>query len=517
MHEVVAQILGYLRAIWRRRWIIVVIAWVVSIVGWAWVYTLPDRYEASARVYVDTQTLLRPLLSGLAIQPNFEQQVNMMTKTLLARPNLEKVARMTDLDVTAKTASDTETMLNELGEKIRLGGTDRENLYTIAYQNKNPDLAKRVVQALLTIFTESNLGKTRKDITSTQKFIEDQLKSYEQKLIEADNAMVDFKRKHIGMMPGEGRDYYGKLAETSQLLTQAQLDLREAVNRRNQLKQQLKDEEPQLSSAPAMVQANPEIDGRIRTLEAQIDQMRLRYTDLHPDIVRTRSLIARLQEQKKQEAAAAAAAAKSPSESTSVKVLNPVYQQLTIAIAEADANVASLQARVAEYQNRLGQLKAAANSVPEIEAQYKQLVRDFGVYQQNYNALLAKRESIAMSGEVESKADVVDFRVVDPPRVPLEPAWPNRILFLSIVPLVGLLAGIAVAFLVSQLRRTVNDRKMLRELTGLPMLGSISMVETESMHARKRRGMLAYAASLLSLLGTYGVLITLQLVLARSA
>jgi polysaccharide chain length determinant protein (PEP-CTERM system associated) len=514
MHEVFAQILTYLRSLWRRRWIIVAIAWLVSIAGWAWVFTLPDRYEASARVYVDTQTMLRPLLSGLAVQPNFDQQVSMMTRTLLSRPNLEKVARMTDLDVKAKTAEDTEEMLNDLADKIRLGGTDRENLYSIAFQNENPDLAKRVVQALLTIFTESSLGKTRKDITSTQKFIEDQLKGYEQKLIEADNAIVEFKRKHIGMMPGEGKGYYGQLAETQQQLIQAQLDLREATQRRDQLKRQLADEEPELSAAAAAAQTHPEIDGRIKALETQIDQLLLRYTDIHPDVVRTRSLIARLEEQKKQEAAAAA---NSPAESNSNKVLNPVYQQLTVAIAEADGTVASLQARVGEYERRLTQLKAASDRVPEVEAEYNQLVRDFGVYKQNYDSLLSRRESIAMSGEVESKADVVDFRVIDPPRAPLDPAWPNRILFLSIVPLVGLAAGIAVAFLVSQLRRTVTDRKALRELSGLPLLGSVSMVETESMRKRKRKGFLAYVASLVSLLGAYGVLIALQLVMARTA
>jgi polysaccharide chain length determinant protein (PEP-CTERM system associated) len=158
---------------------------------------------------------LRPLLSGLAVQPNVEQQIKMMTRQLVSRPTLEKVARMTDLDVKAKTPEETEAMLNGLASKISIADAGRENLYTIAFQDPNGDLAKKVVQSLLTIFVEGSLGKTRQDISSSQRFIEEQLQQYKQKLDEAESALTEFKRKNIGMMPGEGGGYYAKLAETA--------------------------------------------------------------------------------------------------------------------------------------------------------------------------------------------------------------------------------------------------------------------------------------------------------------
>ena len=103
MNESFEQLFGYARAVWRKRWVVLITAWVACGIGWAWVYQLENQYRASARVYVDTQSLLRPLLGGLAVQPNLSQQVSMMTRTLVSRPNLEKVARMTDLDLRAKT------------------------------------------------------------------------------------------------------------------------------------------------------------------------------------------------------------------------------------------------------------------------------------------------------------------------------------------------------------------------------------------------------------------------------
>ncbi len=510
MDQLLQQILGYAKATWHRRWWGVAVAWLVCIVGWTWVMMIPDRFQASARVYVDTQTLLKPLLSGLAAEPNVEQQIKLMTRQLVSRPTLEKVARMTDLDVKAKTPEQTESMLNALAGKISIADTGRENLYTISYQDADADLAKKVVQSLLTIFVETSLGKTRQDISSSQRFIEEQLQQYQQKLTDAENALKEFKQKHIGMMPGQGGDYYAKLAEVSAQLRQAQLDQQEATNRRNQLKRQLIDEEPELTAAAAAASSNPEIDGRIQALQKQMDQLRLQYTDLHPDVQATKRLIERLEVEKKTELA------ERKKDPAGAKIQNPVYQQLTIAIAEADATVSAMGARVAEYQRRFGELRSASNMIPQVEQEYTQLTRDYDVYRQNYDALLKRRESVTMSGEVESKTDTVDFRVIDPPFVPSQPAWPNRPLLLSLVTLGGLGAGIAMAFLLSQLRRTVTDRRVLRELTGLPLLGAVSRVETDESRRRKRKGLLTYLATLGSLIAAYGAVMVVQLVMSRA-
>ena len=510
MDQVLQQFLGYAKAAWRRRWWGVVVAWLVCIVGWTWVMMMPDRYQASARVYVDTQSLLQPLLTGLTVAPNVEQQIILMTRQLVSRPTLEKVARMTDLDVKAKTPEQTEAMLDDLASKIAIADAGRENLYTISYQDANPELARKVVQSLLTIFVETSLGKTRQDISSSQRFIEEQLQQYQQKLVEAENALTEFKRKYIGMMPGQGGDYYAKLAETSTLLRQAQLDQQEAVNRRNQLKRQLADEEPELTAAAAAAPTNSEIDNRIQALQRQLDQLRMQFTDLHPDIQSTKRLIAQLEAQKKAEIAQRKA------DPVGARIQNPVYQQLTIAIAEADATVSSLGARVAEYQRRYNELRSASNMIPQVEQEYTQLMRDYDVYKKNYDELLARRESVTLSGEVESKTDTVEFRVIDPPFVPSEPSWPNRPLLLSLVALGGLGAGIAVAFLLSQLRRTVTDRRVLRELTGLPVLGGVSRVDTPETLRRRRKGLLTYLAALGSLIAAYGGVMVLQLVISRA-
>lgn len=500
MNEAVDQVLGYARGVWRRRMLVLAVAWLVSLVGWVWVYLLENQYQAQARVYVDTQSLLRPLLSGLAVQPNVGQQVSLMTRTLMSRPNLEKVARMTDLDLRAKTPKQQEELYKELESRISMQGTNRENLYTIGFQHANPDLAKRVVQSLLTIFTESSLGGTRKDLSTSQKFIDDQLKSYEAKLLEKEKALEDFKRRNVGSLPGQGGDYYAKVGAVNASLEQAKFDLEEALNRKKQLEAQLENQEETVTTPTVPVTPTTSaLDGRIAALQTQLDNLRLRYTDLHPEIARTKQLIARIEEQKKQEQKQVQTS-QSPA---AMKAQNPIYQQLTIAIAEADANAASLRARVGQLQKKRTELMQAVDRIPQIEAEYTQLTRDYGVLRDNYTQFLNRRETASISSEVESKTDTVEFRVVDPPRVPSKPAWPNRPLFVSLVPLGGLGVGIALAFVLGQLRPTVENRRQLRDITDHPLLGMVTKVETDLMRQRNRRINLTYGAATAGLIGAY--------------
>jgi polysaccharide chain length determinant protein (PEP-CTERM system associated) len=513
MHEVLAKLMSYLRAMWLRRWYAVIVAWLVAIAGWTWVYLTPNRYEATARVYIDTQSILKPLMSGLTVAPNMDQIVTMMTRTLISRPNMEKVARMTDLDVTAKTPKELEVLLDGLASDIKLEAARGDNLYVIRYQHRDPETAKRVVQSLLTILVESSLGTKRKDTDTAKRFIEDQLKSYEEKLLAAEQALKEFKQKHVGLMPGEGGDYFTKLAAAQQALAEAQLALREAESRRDQLKRQLADERPELDKeAPAAALSNPELDARIQEQQRRLDQLRLVYTEQHPDVVATKRLIEKLEQQKLAEAKN-----RKPTAASAGSVVNPYYQQLAISLSEAEANVASLRARVNELAARHAQLKHAVNMVPEVEAQLTQLTRDYEVNKANYEALLKRRESAEISEQMEAKTEVIDFRVVDPPRVPSKPVFPNRPLLVSLVLLLALGAGVAVAFLISQIIPVIPDRTALREVAPYPILGSVSMVWNPAQKRQRRRGLAAFAASVAGLVGAYGVLISALALLGRSA
>src|SRR5213080_3883912 len=138
MNELYRELLDHLRGIWHRRWIGLAVAWLAVAIGIAIVYRIPERYEATARVYVDTESILRPLLAGLAIQPNLDQQVALMSRTLISRPNIEKLIRMADLDLKAKTQADRDELIDNVIKAISLTGNITSNLYVISYRDADP-------------------------------------------------------------------------------------------------------------------------------------------------------------------------------------------------------------------------------------------------------------------------------------------------------------------------------------------------------------------------------------------
>lgn len=516
MHHILVQAIEYVRATWRYRWYMLAVAWLVALAGWSYVYRLPDQYEATTRVYVDTETLLAPLLSNLTVRPPVNQLVDMMTRTLLSRPNLEEVARRADLDLKAQAPEDMDRVITQLSNQIQVMSAGR-NLFTLAYQSPNPEVARNVVQSLLNIFVESSLGSTRKDLSSSAKFIDQQVKIYQQKLQEMEGHIKDFKQAHVGMIPGvnEG-DYYGQLQQAKAQLQQATLALKEAQGRRDSYKDRLQGTEPVLLEMPGSgpsSASNVEVsewDGRIAAMERRLDEMRLRYTPQHPDVLATERVLADLKAQRKRELAQMKKSGNSLN--AGMGGTDSYLQQLQFALAQSDSEVASLQARVDGYQKRYDELKGAVNEIPAVQAQYQAMTRDYNAIQANYKKLFQSQQRAELSGAVASKTTAVDFRVVDPPHVPSAPAGPNRLLLSSGVLLAAFSAGIGVAFLLGQLRPMIMSRQALERVTDRPFLGAISLNETPQMVRARRMGLTAYALTSVTLLVAFGSLATFYLV-----
>jgi len=512
------QVLTYLRSAWYYRWQAAATAWIVALSGWTIVYLMPNRYEAHARVFVDTDSMLRPLLSGLAVQPNTDQVVTMMSRTLISRINVEKLVQMADLG--SQTPEEHEQLVVRLIRELTIRSAGRENLYTISYSDRDRERAKRVVQALLTLFVQRSVGDKRKDSDTARQFIEEQLQSYSEKLTAAENAVTEFKRKHQGVMPADGRDFFAALNEAKAAFRRATLDLKEAVNSRDAIKQQMSQmsgEARSASEAQDMTPAQSELDLRIQGLEQKLDGLRLTYTEQHPDIIALSRIIGQLREQK--------AAEESQKKPPTGELARPVgrttqgerspYGQLMVSLATAEANVAAMRARVAEHETRYSELQAAANALPQIDAEYKQLTRDYEVIRARYDKLLERREQAQISGAVEASDVAMEFRIIDPPTVPLAPTTPDRPRLMTLVLFAALGCGLGFAFLMTRVRTTFGDEHQLREASGISVLASVPMTFNDEQSKRRVRGVFALASSCLGLLCAYAAIMT-SLVLFNS-
>ncbi|MBL8352941.1 MAG: chain length-determining protein [Burkholderiaceae bacterium] len=527
MEELISQLASIARGMWKFRWAGLAVAWLVGVVGAVVAFTVPDRFEASARVFVDTQSILKPLMSGLAVQPNVDQQVAMLSRTLMSRPNLEKLVRMADLDLKSQSKADQEKLIERLSNALSIKSTGRDNLYTLNFVDSDKDKAKRVIQSMVSMFVESSLGASRKDTDSAKVFLDEQIKTYEAKLEEAEARMKEFRLRNIDLQPGDGKDSASRLGEIARQLETAKLELREAENARDAAKKQLEAERSGAGGSPvtqsllqesAVSVATPEIDARLDAQRRALDALMQRYTDQHPDVVGARRLIKELEDQKRREVAElrkTMMASPGPSQGGNGSF---AVQEMGRILATSEVQVAALKARVSEYQSRYAVAKAQSKTTPQIEAEAAQLNRDYGVIKKNYEDLVARRQSAVMSGDLDMAAGVVDFRLIDPPRVSPRPVSPNRLFLLggSLVAAIG--AGLFVTFAASQLRPVYDDAQQLRAKTGLPLLGVVSMILSDDERKRERTGRLRFYAGTGSLFASFLVaMVTVSIIAARQA
>lgn len=509
MDEVIRQVLDILRGMWHRRWIGVAAAWVVAVAGAVVVARMPDRYEATARVYVDTSSLLQPLLSGLAVQPDINQQVGMLARTLITRPNIEKLISKTDLDAGVASQVAKDKLVDQIMGELRFSTTGRDNVYNVSFRDTDRAHAQRVVQALVSMFVESGLGNKRRDTETTRKFIDEQIASYEKRLQESENRLKEFRLRNLSITSASGgQDYVARSAAAAEELAKARLELRVAEQSRDALKRELAGEEPimlpDIMPAGPLAGGSPELDARIDAQKRVLDELLRRYTDQHPDVAQTRRMIASLEEQKREEAEARRKAAAARGPAKAAPATNPVFQQIKISLTEAEANVAALQARVTEMQSRVDQLRASANRVPQVEAELAQLNRDYEVIRQQYQQLVGRREAASLTGEVDESAGLAEFRIIDPPRVGDKPVFPNRLVLVPLLLVVALGVGAAAAFGTSQLMPTIHSTRALREIGRRPVLGSLSLRPTAAMTRQRRITTIGFAGSVAGLVAVYG-------------
>jgi polysaccharide chain length determinant protein (PEP-CTERM system associated) len=476
------KLLGYARGIWHYRWHALATTWVVSLLGWTLLTKVPDIYEARATVYVNTDSILRPLLRGLAIDIDVTEKLGLMTKKLLSKSNLERVVRTTGLDDGVTRPDEMNTIINDLSRNINLQearstrGTGRPqppDLYIISSRNSDPAMAASVVEALLSTLVTDTLQNTRARSDTAQEFLDIQIAEYESRLEEAENRLREFKRQNIDSLPEQGSSYFQRLQAARSQLEEVELQIREASYRRNELQRQL-------SATPAGQRAfgvdgapiQTATESRLLALQQTLDELLLKYTDSHPDVIETKRSIRDLREQLRAEQRAAVSGAASDSASAP----NPVYQQLRLSLGEVEAELAALRVRRAEFRGRVEMLQQQVETLPEVEAELQRLNRNYETYRQQYDTLVERRESARISEDVEQTGEDVKFQVIDPPRLPTQPIWPNRLVLTLAAFGAATGAGVGLAFLLSQFRPAIYGRRALGSVSGLPVFGAVSFV-----------------------------------------
>ncbi|MCG8324207.1 MAG: hypothetical protein MI673_01735, partial [Thiotrichales bacterium] len=424
MREILEQVNSHAWVILHHRWIALVSGFIICIAGWFVADKLPDKYEVEAKFFFDTKTVLKPLLKGLAVDSDVKQEsISLIKRTLTSRPNLIKVSQETEMDLGATDPIETEYMLEKLRDDIVISAVSisrqrtSDNIYSISYQNNNPELAKKVVDALLNLFVESLLGITRKDSDKAEEFLDEKIEEYRLKLESAEENLKQFKQKNAGLIPGEGVNYFSKLSTLESNLDEAMLNLREEHNKNESIKQQINDllsksrEEVEEILVPLQEEKSP-LELRIENLELRLSELTLQYTERHPDVISTRSALEELKAQRKtQESETPQVGETVKKEKKSIES-SPLFQEMKLMLSASNSETAAIQARIDEYRNKIAEMKALVNIMPEIEARMTSLARNYEIQKETYDNLVQRRASARISREAEQTGSEFQFNII---------------------------------------------------------------------------------------------------------
>lgn len=519
MREQLDKLISILRGMWRFHRLAMVVMWVVAVLTWVVIFMLPDLYEAKARVFVDTRTALKPVLQGLAIDQDVNAQINYVRQSLLSTPQLEKVAEATGFFNAGVTSPQARVkIIDKIRSRVTLtvnsaaeADSERDSagtIYSIQYRDGDRARSLKVVETLLDNFVEGTLGGKRQGSLSAQKFLENQIRDYEQHLREAEDRLAVFKKNNVGLMPTQQGDYFTHLQAEIDAVNKGQNDLALAEARRGELARQLKGDETLATTQTVVQGPNGMISGadtlsQIKETQAKIDELLLKDTEKHPDVIALRETLVDLK--KRREAELAALRRGDPNAVANSGVgSNPVYQQIQLQLNQADVEIASLKRQLADHKDQVTELRARLDTMPQVEAEYARLNRDYDVTKAQYNAMVERLNKSKLGEEADTNGSI-KFSVIDPPAADFQPVSPARPQLVVVGLLLGLgLAG-GIAYALNMLRPVFLEAQSLEEATGLPLLGTVSVSNVQERQLVRRRAYLACAVSI-------GVLIVLGVV-----
>ncbi|KRA33144.1 chain length-determining protein [Rhodanobacter sp. Root627] len=489
LQELFQYVLQEARAAWRYRWRALVVAWCVMVVGALLVFSLANKYESSAQVYADTDALTSPLLHGVAVQPDVRARLQVVTHTLLSRPNLETVADKTGLSLRASTPADKAALLLKLGKDVQIRDAGTSNLYDLTYSDSDREMSQKVVQAFLQILMSETVGANSASTATAQNFLAQQVEDYGKRLSEAETKLADFQKANLGYIPSQGGStYFTRLqaAEAQLQALQAQYDT--AVAGRVTTQQQMRAMATGSTSA-GVDPRTQEIDSQIATYQQKLNTLLLSYTDEYPDVTATRRMIEQLKARR-------ASLQKNVASGSMMGVVsdNPVYQEMQKSMYTTQVNIQTLATQIGLQKQQIAQLKGAADKITDVQATLQQLTRNYDVTKKQYDQLLERLNTAQLSQDATQSGNNLKFRVISPPLVPLLPVSPNRGLLLLVVFVFAVGMGGGFAYLLHKITPVFLSIRDLQSFGDYPVLGGLSLIVSRLRRREQRREAFSFFA-----------------------
>jgi polysaccharide chain length determinant protein (PEP-CTERM system associated) len=448
---------------------------------------LPKSYTSKTLVLVDQPTVpteyVRPVVSEDLNHRLSSMQEQILSRTRLL-PIIEKFGlyrehknNIADLVAHFRNTDVVDRLRNSVSVEPMepMPGTQNHSLpgFYVEVTFNSPQMAQQICAEITSMFMEQNTREREQQAARTTSFLSEQLAEATKKLNEQDAKLAWFKRQYLGSLPEEEQTNLGLLTGMN-----AQLEANvQALSRAQQDKAFNESLLNQQEANAMMFQAgkNPETaEEQLDSLQDQLTSLRARYTPEHPDVLK---LEKQIEEFKKQMAEAPKTMAHGRSGAQTSAPESSQIQQLRAKLRQNELNIADLTKRQSQIQDQIRQLQERLQASPVVEQQFKEITRNYQTALDFYNDLLKKRSQSAMASDLEHQQESEQFRVLDPPSLPVKPSFPRRSYFVGGGAGVGLALAFGVVYWMALTDKSMHSQSDVEIGLGLAVLAMLPKVE----------------------------------------
>jgi polysaccharide chain length determinant protein (PEP-CTERM system associated) len=494
-------LLDQLRVVWnRRRWLAVLCFLFPFTLALSVIVFLPNIYRSTALILVDRQQVpeafVRPTVtSGL------EVRLQTIAQQVLSRARLQSVVDQFRLYERLRQHVSAEEVIQRMRQDITVEyrGTDRDRdgqrgtvAFAVSFRGQDPRVVAQVTNTLASFFVEENLKARERQATATTEFLRVQLEDVKKRLDAQEKLVSQFKRRHLVELP---QQMEMNLAMIERLDAQLRLNVnnqtrlaerREALARRAL---ELGSLDTPSGRAVAAAPRDPLAEELLR-MQQELRQLRSRYSDRYPDVVRLKAAIADLERQMAERGEVVAETGeRGTGEPGPARALaaHPQLLQVRLAQEELEAELRALKAEEKRLRDSLAVYLARVQNAPRLEQEFKEVSRDYESTRELYASLTKRYEEAQLAESMEQRQKGEQFRILDPAVPSEEPVAPHRwrLALMALVASLGLAAGVVIA--VERIRPVFHSLEALRAYAPVPVLVSIPVLVSPAEADRRRR------------------------------
>jgi uncharacterized protein involved in exopolysaccharide biosynthesis len=460
------------------------------LVGLLLVWLLPRTYQATTTVAVSSARLASNLVG--AVEMDREERMHGVSQQLLSRPVLERTVRLEHLDdhgnvekaiaklragiqvsfpdsITPGAATTTGPAANQLSPEQKAS----LDTYEVSYVADAPEDAQRIVNRLAAVFVEENSKSREIRAQDTSAFIGTELQASEGRLATLENKLRDMKEAYMGRLPEQTNANLQMISTLQQQLESNGTALRGEQDRLQITQQQIDAMERGADEAALAAKGTPGETAlmHVASLQRQLADARLTFTEKHPEVVRLKDELATAQK------AAELERSKPASDRQGLLNVSPDYRALVKVRDTSKLRIADLQRQAAQINAAISNYSARVEQAPRVEQQMVSLTREYELEKAANAKLTEKKSAALLAEELQRKQGGEQFAVLVPAGLPDEPFKPKPFRVMLMALAAGFVLGGAGVVGREYLDRSVHDARGLRDEFELPVLAEIPRIE----------------------------------------